>query len=276
MSQLITIGSQTNSNHHVPVGAQVNPKELNQLIEKVSAAISWDLLPSAEAVKLSEYPLCSFVDENGEDWEWDEPWDQTVVNVTRNGVDIIFVHEHSGHELFFSYALEEAETLPIPQKEIFVDTSGSSSNEIAKYDVKTMDDLVLYVEGYSLEECITSAEDFNNIDNDAFQAAKNAYFETKQALQSHLEDESNHNTPINSKRMAEHGWEGLNTVYCVNEMLECEGFEYGILHKSSFLSVDDATFHQLKNEFVQSHYALCEAIGLSDIVRTTAKPFIPM
>jgi hypothetical protein len=270
MSQLITLGSQTNSNHHVPVGAQVNPKELDALIDKVSKAINWALLPSAASVKLSEYPLCSFVDEEGQDWEWDEPWDQTVANVSQNGVDIVFVHEHSGHELFFSYARETA-SLPKAEEKPLLE-----SKNIGRADVKTLDDLALYIEGYNLEECITSVDDFNHIENALFQAAKATYFDTKKALKSHLEDEFFQDTPINDNRMAEHGWDGYFTIENVNAMLEGEGFEYGILHKSSFLSVDDALFHSLRSEFAKAHYALLETIGASHIVSTDIRPFVPM
>ncbi len=274
MSQLITLGSQTNSNHHVPVGAQVNPTELDALIDKVSSAINWSLLPSATAVKLSEYPLCSFVDEDGEDWEWDEPWDQTVVNVSQNGVDIVFVHEHSGHEMFFSYAREVA-SLPNPQEEIitgdFFDTK-----RIGSFDVKTIDDLAAYITGYNLDECITNVNDFNDIQHELFQTAKATYFNAKQALLDYLKDDDVQNTPINSKRMAKHGWDGFNTIQEVNLLLKIEGFEYGILHKSSFLSVDDEKFHSLRSDFAKAHYELLEVIGVSDIVRTTIRPFVPM
>lgn len=274
MSQLITLGSQTNSNNHVPVGAQVNPKELDALIDKVSLAINWSLLPSAKAVKLDECPLCYFVDEEGEDWEWDEPWDQTAVNVSQNGVDIIFVHDNSGCELFFSYA-REAVSLPEPQEDV---SAGDffATKKIASSDVKTIDDLALYVNGFNLDECITSVDDFNNIQHKLFQTAKTTYFNAKRTLQSYLEDSSVQNTPINSNRMAKHGWDSYHTIQAVNLLLEREGFEYGMLHKSSFLSVDDEKFHSLRSEFAKAHYELLETIGVDDIVRTTIRPFVPM
>ena len=61
----------------------------------------------------------------------------------------------------------------------------------------------------------------------------------------------------------------------IKEVLENEGFEYGILHKSSFLGVDDAKFHALKSEFEDAHYALNDAVGI-EYTRTATKAFVPM
>lgn len=276
MSQLLTLESNTNSNHHIPTGGQVSPIELDALITRVSSAINWDMLPNAEAVKLTESPACYFVDEDGQDWEWDEPWEQTAVNVGPSSATIIFVHSHSGQELFFTYERPEtAQAAPVSPTATFEHLSDEDEQNIPREDVKTLADLTQYVQGWAIEERIENKDDFNHIDDATFQAAKVNYFDTKQALRDYIDNEDNHYTPINEKREAEHGWDGINTVQFVQLVLESHGFEYGILHKSSFLAVDDAKFHELKVAFINAHYALCDSVGL-EYTRTIDKPFVPM
>ncbi len=271
MSQnLLTLGSQTNSNHHVPVGGQVNPAELDALISTVSSAINWDMLPNAESVKLTDSPSCYFVDEEGQDWEWDEPWEQTAVAVGPTSVTIIFVHSHSGHELFFTYERTEAAQAPA-----FTSYLDEEKENAARDSVKTLDDLKEFAKEWGLGEQINSATDFVHISDFAFQTARTAYVITKQALRDYINDKNNHDTPINEKRHAEHGWDNIATIEDVQLVLENEGFEYGILHKSSFLGVDDAKFHALKSEFEDAHYALNDAVGI-EYTRTATKAFVPM
>lgn len=103
MSKVILL-SQTNSNRDIPAKAEFIKAELDQLISEYGSLIDWENSKGVLSLKISTLPECFLQDEDGNDWDGDEVWEQTVSDVSNTGINIIFIHAHTGDELFFEYS----------------------------------------------------------------------------------------------------------------------------------------------------------------------------
>jgi hypothetical protein len=139
----------------------------------------------------------------------------------------------------------------------------------------TLPELKALVEEYGATEVFVYKASYSNIDDPVMHQRKNAYIDARQAVLTYLNDESVMHTPINEARAELHGWDGIATVADIAHVCEHEGFEYGLLHKSSFLGVDDPTVHALIADYANAHYALMEHLQI-DCVRSTSEPFVPL
>jgi len=99
----IKLVSHTNSNREIPACAEVIQSELDALINKYTSVLDYADLPEVISLKISTLPECYLLDEDGNEWDSDEPWMQTVTDINDKGLNIVFVHDHTGDELFFNY-----------------------------------------------------------------------------------------------------------------------------------------------------------------------------
>lgn len=103
----ITLPSATNSDLAIPDKAEVNRLELDALIEKYSPIFEADEILSVNVSTLPDY---EFLHDDDELWYEHDYWEQTITQVGKQGVTILFAHRHSGDELFFEYIKKEGET----------------------------------------------------------------------------------------------------------------------------------------------------------------------
>lgn len=143
------------------------------------------------------------------------------------------------------------------------------------FTVETVSDLCALVSESSLSEIFIYKASFSKIDDPKMHLLKSQYIDARKCILEYLNDESVMDTPLNEVRDAEHGWDGVTTVRDIALTCQYEGFEYGLLDKSSFLGVDDPVVHKLIQAYASSHYALLEYLGV-EFVRTNPSVFIPM
>ncbi len=100
----ITLPSSTKSDLAIPDKAEFNRRELDALIEKYSPILEADEILS---VNVSTLPSCEFLHDDDSLWYEDDCWEQTITQVGKHGVTLLFAHKYSGEELFFEYIKKE-------------------------------------------------------------------------------------------------------------------------------------------------------------------------
>ncbi len=143
------------------------------------------------------------------------------------------------------------------------------------FNASTLSALCTLIEQNSVADVFFYKASFGNIKDAEMHNLKNQYIDARQAILTYLNDESVMDTPLNEVRDAEHGWDGLTTVRDIALICQNEGFEYGLLHKSGFLGVDDPVVHKLINTYASNHYALLKYLGV-DHMQSTPSKFIPL
>jgi hypothetical protein len=146
---------------------------------------------------------------------------------------------------------------------------------ISFFNVKKLSDLSTLVSQNSLAEVFVYQASFDNINDVELHQLKNQYIDSKKNVLAYLNDGAVMDTPFNVVRDEAHGWEGLTTVRDIALTCQNEGLEYGLLHKSSFLGVDDPVVHELINAYSNSHYALLKYLG-ADFIYTKPSVFTLM
>jgi len=131
--------------------------------------------------------------------------------------------------------------------------------------VNSLEQLRELLYDYNIFELFEVTADYVNFKDDVFQSLLANYSKNIKALKTHLNNPLVQETPIDEARDAEFGWEGYNSIACVNYACDNEGFEYGLLHKSGFNNVNDPLFHKLLRLYANSHYALMAHIGFDGI-----------
>jgi hypothetical protein len=143
------------------------------------------------------------------------------------------------------------------------------------FSITSLDTLRAAMAEFELTDILTNKAIFGAINDNVMHTLKNKHIDARIALVAYLNDETVMDTPFNDARDAKHGWDGLSTVRDIALTCVVEGFEYGLLHKSSFLGVDDATVHALINDFALSYYAFYDYLEV-ETMRTTLTHFEPI
>ena len=142
-------------------------------------------------------------------------------------------------------------------------------------NANTLSDLCTLVSQNSVAEVFVYKASFGNIEDAEMHQLKNQYIDARKDVLAYLNDESVMDTPLNEVRDAKHGWDGIKTVRDIALICQYEGFEYGLLHKSGFLGVDDPIVHKLIRTYSAKHYELLEYLGV-DYMYTTPSVFVAM
>lgn len=104
MESRLSLQAQTNSDDITPEYALFNPIELDHLIEKAKAILDWGDT-SIKYIAIVQDVECDFIDGDGDVNNDRYPqWSPSVLHVNQYGVNIVFEHHDSGHEMFFEYA----------------------------------------------------------------------------------------------------------------------------------------------------------------------------
>lgn len=136
-------------------------------------------------------------------------------------------------------------------------------------------DLCTLVSQNSLADVFVYKASFGDIKDVEMHQLKNKYIDARKDILAYLNDESVMDTVLNEARDAEHGWDGLTTVRDIALICKNEGFEYGLLHKSGFLGVDDPLAHKLIKAYSDKHYGLLKYLGI-EFMYTKPSVFVPM
>ena len=96
----VTLKSKTNSESDIPDNGQFNRRELDELIEEYSPIFESHKILSVNILTLPTY---DFLHADGSLWEEHDYWEQTITQVGKRGVTLLFAHKHSGDEVFFEY-----------------------------------------------------------------------------------------------------------------------------------------------------------------------------
>ncbi|MFD3435263.1 hypothetical protein [Alteromonas macleodii] len=96
----VTLESKTNSESDIPDKGQFNRRELDELIEEYSPIFETHKILSVNILTLPTY---DFLHADGSLWDEHDHWEQTITQVSQNGVTLLFAHSLSGDELFFEY-----------------------------------------------------------------------------------------------------------------------------------------------------------------------------
>lgn len=142
-------------------------------------------------------------------------------------------------------------------------------------NANTLSDLCTLVSNNSVSDVFVYKASFEGINDIEMHRIKNQYIDARKDILAYLNDESVMDTPLNDARDAEHGWDGLTTVRDIALICQYEGFEYGLLHKSGFLGVDDSVVHRLIKLYSEKHYELLKYLGV-DFIYSKPSVFIPM
>jgi hypothetical protein len=142
-------------------------------------------------------------------------------------------------------------------------------------NVKTLSDLCKLLDEHDADQVFVYKASYGHINNAEMHRLKNQYIDARKAIFNYLNDESVMDTPLNEARDAEHGWDGITTVRDIALVCQNEGFEYGLLHKSGFLGVDDPIVHQLIRAYSDAHCELLKFLNV-DFMQTTPSVFVPM
>lgn len=96
----VILKGNTNSENDIPDKGEFNRRELDELIEEYSPIFEANEILS---VNISTLPSYDLLHEDGSLWEEHDYWEQTITQVGKHGVTLLFAHKHSGDELFFEY-----------------------------------------------------------------------------------------------------------------------------------------------------------------------------
>jgi hypothetical protein len=142
-------------------------------------------------------------------------------------------------------------------------------------NANTLSELCTLITQNSVADVFIYKASFGGINDDEMHRLKNQYIDARKDILAYLNDESVMDTVLNEVRDAEHGWDGLTTVRDIALICQNEGFEYGLLHKSGFLGVDDPVVHGLINVYTSKHYELLKYLKV-DFMYTEPSVFVPM
>jgi hypothetical protein len=143
------------------------------------------------------------------------------------------------------------------------------------FNAKNLSELCALLDDNDAGDVFVYKASYGGIDDPEMHRLKNQYIDARKDILNYLNDESVMDTPLNDARDAKHGWDGIKTVRDIALICQNEGFEYGLLHKSGFLGVDDPIVHKLINDYASKHYELLKYLAV-DFLYTKRSVFTPM